>query len=96
VALLVETGLVGTIVFGVFLVWLFRRLRAARSLGRALAAAGDRNAIRLRPLAWGMTAALVGTLAANSFYLTMQFYYFYVFAVLVLTLPIAFGRSVPR
>jgi len=96
VALLVETGLVGTIVFGVFLVWLFRRLGAARSLGRALAAAGDRNATRLRPLAWGMTAALVGTLAANSFYLTMQFYYFYVFAVLVLTLPIAFGRSVPR
>jgi O-antigen ligase len=96
VALLVETGLVGTIVFGVFLVWLFRRLGAARSLGRALAAAGDRDAIRLRPLAWGMTAALVGTLAANSFYLTMQFYYFYVFAVLVLTLPIAFGRSVPR
>ena len=33
----------------------------------------------MRPLAWGCTAALAGTLAANAFYLTMQFYYFYAF-----------------
>jgi hypothetical protein len=39
-----------------------------------------------------MTAALVGTMAANAFYLTMQFYYFYVFAALVLAAPIVFGR----
>jgi hypothetical protein len=43
-----------------------------------------------------MTAALVGTLVANSFYLTMQFYYFYVFATLVLSLPIVFGRGLAR
>jgi hypothetical protein len=43
-----------------------------------------------------MTAALVGTLAANSFYLTMQFYYFYVFSALVLTLPVAFARAGTR
>ena len=30
VALLVETGLVGTMLFGAFVVWMFRRLRAAR------------------------------------------------------------------
>ena len=40
-----------------------------------------------------MTAALAGTIAANFFSLTMQFYYFYVFAAFVLALPIVFGRS---
>ena len=44
--------------------------------------AADPLSARLRPLAWGMTAALVATLAANVFYLTMTFYYFYVFATL--------------
>jgi len=92
VALLVETGLVGTIVFAVFLVYLFRRLQVARALGRALAAAGDPLSARVRPLAWGMTAALVGTMVANVFYLTMSFYYFFVFAALALALPIVFGR----
>ena len=92
VALLVETGLVGTIVFVVFLVYLFRRLQVARGLGRALAAAGDPVSTRVRPVAWGMTAALVGTMVANVFYLTMSFYYFFVFAVLALALPLVFGR----
>jgi O-antigen ligase len=92
VALLVETGLVGTVAFFVFLRYLFARLRAARALGRRLAARGEELAARVRPLAWGMTAALAGTMAANLFYLTMQFYYFYAFAVLVLALPIVFAR----
>jgi hypothetical protein len=39
-----------------------------------------------------MTAALVGTMAANVFYLTMQFYYFYAFAALALALPLVFSR----
>ena len=60
VALLVETGFVGTALFAVFLWWVFRRLRVARALGRALAAARDPLAARVRPLAWGCTAALVG------------------------------------
>ena len=90
VALLVETGLVGTILFAVFLWYLFRRLKASRALGRALAAAGDPLAARVRPLAWGMTAALAGTMASNAFYLTMQFYYFYAFAALALALPLVF------
>ncbi len=73
VALLVETGIVGTALFGVFLWWVFRHLRLARAFEPRLA--------------WGLTAALVGTMAANLFYLTMQFYYFYVFAAFALALP---------
>ncbi len=93
VATLVETGLVGTALFGVFVIWIFRRLGAAHRLGRALAAAGDPLAARVRPLAWGMTAALVATLVANVFYLTMTFYYFYVFAALAVAVPVVFGRA---
>ena len=93
VAMLVETGLVGTALFAVFLVLMFRRLGAARRIGRALAAARDPLAARVRPLAWGMTAALVATLVANLFYLTMTFYYFYVFAALAVALPVVFGRA---
>jgi O-antigen ligase len=92
VALIVETGLVGAIAFLLFLRYLFSRLHAARALGRRLAADGLAVAARVRALAWGMTAALAGTMAANFFYLTMQFYYFYAFAVLVLALPIVFAR----
>ena len=35
-----------------------------------------------------MTAALVATLVSNFFYLTMTFYYFYVFATLAVTLAV--------
>ena len=93
VMLIVEGGLVGAALFAVFLWWLFRRLGAARRLGQALAAAGDPLAARLRPLAWGMTAALVGTLASNAFYLTIPFLYFYVFVMLALATPAVFSRQ---
>ncbi len=92
VATVVETGLVGMILFALFVVYLFRRLGAARRIGRALAAAGDPVAARVRPVAWGLTAALLGTIAANAFYLTMQFYYFYALALLALATPVVFGR----
>jgi len=92
VMLIVEGGLVGAALFAVFLWWLFVRLSVARRLGQALAAAGDPLAARLRPLAWGMTAALVGTLASNAFYLTIPFLYFYVFVMLVLATPAVFSR----
>ena len=69
-----------------------RASHAARALGRALAAARDPLAARVRPLAWGCTAALVGTLASNAFYLTMQFYYFYAFVALALAIPVVFAR----
>lgn len=90
VALLVETGLVGTAAFAVFLWWIFRRLGAARALGRELARRNDALAARVRPLAWGWTAALAGTMAANAFYLTMQFYYFYALIALALAVPVVF------
>jgi len=93
VSLIVETGLVGTALFAFFLFWVFRRLRRARELGRALAAAHNPLAARVRPLAWGCTAALAGTLAANLFYLTMQFYYFYAFLALALALPVVFATA---
>jgi O-antigen ligase len=86
VATLVETGVVGTALFAAFLVYMFRRLGRLRAVGRALRSA------RIRPLAWGMTAALAGTIASNAFYLTMSFYYFFAFAMLVLAAPVVFAR----
>jgi O-antigen ligase len=86
VALLVETGIVGATLFGVFLWWIFTRLRAARAVGRA------RRDTLVLPLAWGLTAALVGTMAANLFYLTMIFYSFYAFVILAVSAAPVFGR----
>jgi len=91
VALVVETGLVGTVLFAVFVWYLFRRLGSVRAVGRSLQALRDPLAARVRPLAWGLTAALVSTLAANAFYLTMSFYYFFVFALLVVSAPAVFA-----
>jgi hypothetical protein len=93
VALIVETGLVGSAAFAVFLWYAFRRLRSTRRLGRMLSVAGDPAAARVRPLAWGLTAALAGTMAANVFYLTMTFYYFYFLLLLLLAAPIVFSRA---
>ena len=92
VSVIVESGLIGLVVWIAFLRYVFVRLVAARRLGRLLDRSGDEEGARVRPLAWGLTAALVGTMAANFFYLTMQFYYFYVFLALVLALPVVFGR----
>ncbi|HET8893459.1 MAG TPA: O-antigen ligase family protein [Gaiellaceae bacterium] len=86
VALIVETGLLGALLFLVFLRYVYLRLKAARMLGRLRA---DR---RVLPLAWGLTAALTGTIASNFFYLTMQFYYFYAFVALALALPVVFAK----
>ena len=96
VALIVETGLLGTFLFASFLFWVFVRLRRTMYLGRALSRAGDPLAARVVPLAWGWTAALAGTIASNTFYLTMQFYYFYVFLALALAVPLLFGPATRR
>jgi O-antigen ligase len=93
VALFVEAGLIGTIAFAVFLWYVFTRLRHARAFGRALSKIDDQRGPELRPLAWGFTAALVGTMASNAFYLTMTFYYFYCFVLLALALPHAYART---
>ncbi len=91
VALLTETGIIGTALFGAYLVYLFGRLRLLHGIGSSLARAGDAGAARVSPLAWGLTAALAGTLAANAFYLTMSFYYFFVLAMLIVAAPLVFG-----
>ena len=91
VAVIVESGLLGLILWIVFLRYVFLRLLAARRLGRLLDRLGDAEGPHVRPLAYGMTAALVGTIAANFFYLTMQFYYFYAFLAFCLALPVVFG-----
>jgi hypothetical protein len=91
-ALLIETGIVGSVLFAVFIWWIFRRLRAGHRLGKALAAVRDPLAARVRPLAWGLTAAILGVMAANAFYLTMQQSYFYALAMLAVALPVVFGR----
>lgn len=93
IALLSETGVVGALLFAVYLGYLFRRLSVLRTLGRQLFFAGDAMAARVRPLAWGLTAALIGTLAANAFYLTMQMYSFFAFALLVIAAPGVFARQ---
>ena len=100
VALAVETGIAGTALFAGYLAYMLARLGALRRIGRALARAGDGAAARVRPLAWGLTAALLGTMAGNVFYLTMHMYYFFVFMVFVLAAPVVFagapGRSPAR
>ena len=92
VAVIVETGIVGALLFAAFIVYLFKRLSVARAIGRALAAVRDPLAARIRPLAWGLTAALAGTLAANAFYLTMISFYFYSLVLLMLAVPVVFAR----
>jgi len=96
VALFVESGLVGALVFAGFVVYLFRRAGATRRIGKAFAAAGDPLAARVRPLGWGLTAALVATLASNAFYLTMSFYYFFVLALLAIAAPTVFAVGLGR
>jgi O-antigen ligase len=92
VSVLTETGLVGGALVLGYLVYLFARLGAARRLGRLLVSEGDPSAVRLRAVAWGLTAAVVGTMAANAFYLTMQMYYFVALAVLAFAVPLVLAR----
>ena len=92
VALFVESGIVGAAALP-----RLPRLPLPPALGRPRdrtgpAAAGDGLAARVRPLEWGLTAALVATMASNFFYLTMSFYYFFVFAMLAIVAPAVFVR----
>jgi O-antigen ligase len=91
VSVIVESGLLGLVLWIVFLRYVFVRLLAARRLGRLLDRLGDPEGAHVRPLAYGLTAVLVGTIAANFFYLTIQFYYFYAFLAFALALPVVFG-----
>ena len=91
VAVIVESGLLGLVLWIIFLRYVFLRLLATRRLGRLLDRLGDDEGRHVRPLAYGLTAALIGTIVANFFYLTMQFYYFYAMLALALALPVVFG-----
>ncbi|MDX6541655.1 MAG: hypothetical protein QOI71_3265 [Gaiellales bacterium] len=77
IALLDETGLIGALVFAAFLIWVGIRLAVILRASRALRRRHDPEAGEWRALGIGLSAGLVATLAANVFYLTMQFYYFY-------------------
>jgi hypothetical protein len=75
VATLVETGVVGLALYLCFLAWV-----TACALSMRHATDPDR-----RLLANGLVAALAATVAANFFYLTMGFDYFYVVLLLLVT-----------
>lgn len=92
VAVLTETGIIGGVVFLAYVVYLGIRLRVLHQIGRRLLASGDRAGALVRPLAFGLTAALAGTLVANAFYLTIQFYYFFVLALFIIAAPLVFWR----
>jgi O-antigen ligase len=96
VSVITESGLVGAVLVAAYLVYVFQRLGVARRLGTGLSAAGDSGAVLLRALAWGITAAVVGTMAANLFYLTMQMYYFVGLVALGLALPLLLARRAAR
>jgi O-antigen ligase len=81
VAILVETGLVGLAVYLVYVIYIVMSAAAMR-------ASPDRDAALL---GWGLLAALLGTAAANFFYLTMNFDYFFALALLAVAGPIVFG-----
>ena len=72
VAILVETGVVGFALYLVYFAWL-----VANAFRVRLAADPD-----ISRIGWGIAAGLVGTAAANLFYLTMTLEYFFVVALL--------------
>ncbi|MDX6567900.1 MAG: O-Antigen ligase [Gaiellales bacterium] len=96
VALIAETGLIGTTVFGLFLIWLLVRLAVLKRAARMLARAGDPDEARAGPLADGLLAALLGTMAANVFYLTMQFYYFYALVLVIVAAADLYAPAAAR
>lgn len=90
---LVETGIVGTAVFATFLGYAFLSLWRLHRVSTALRQAASPLGNSTRSLCSGLTAALVGTMAANAFYQTMTFAYFYVFLILVLAAAGVFSRD---
>ena len=91
-SVITESGLVGAALVGAYLVYVLQRLGVARRLGLVLVRAGDTDAVLLRALAWGITAAVAGTMVANLFYLTMQMYYFTGLVALALAVPLLLAR----
>ena len=90
VATLTELGIVGALVWLVFLLWVGSRLRVLLRTGRARSSLGTDDGV-LRAVACGLAAGFVATLVSNTFYLTMIFSAYYVVLVLILAAPAAFG-----
>jgi len=83
VAILVETGLVGLAVYLAYFVYLLASAAAIRQ-------STDRD---ISGLGHGLLAALVATAAANIFYLTMTFDYFFALALLAVAGAAMFGPA---
>ncbi len=83
IATLVETGIVG---LAVYLAYFFYLVACAMAIRKAT----DPD---IRAAGWGTTAALIGTAAANFFYLTMSFDYFFALAVLTIGGMVLFSRA---
>ena len=83
IATLVETGIVGLAVYIAYFLYL---VACASAIRRAT----DPD---IRAMGWGSTAALIGTAAANFFYLTMSFDYFFALALLTVGGMVLFARA---
>ena len=90
VATLTEMGIVGALVWALFLLWVASRVRVLLRAGRARSQLGDDDGL-LTAAARGLAAGFVATLLGNVFYLTMIFSGFYVILLLILAAPAAFG-----
>jgi len=95
VATLTEMGLVGALVWLVFLLWVGSRLRTLLRAGRARSALAGDDGLLLAAAA-GLSAGLVATLIGNIFYLTMIFSAFYVILLLIISAPAALGAERAR
>jgi O-antigen ligase len=84
---LVETGILGSVVFALFLAYVIHRLR----LLRALEQSEDAQSTAALALATVLGAAFAGTLIANAFYMTMSFTYFYAFLIFVVAAATRFA-----
>ena len=83
IATLVETGIIG---LAVYIAYFFYLVACAMAIRRATDA-------DISATGWGTTAALIGTAAANFFYLTMSFDYFFALAVLTVGGMVLFSRA---
>ena len=83
IATLVETGIIG---LAVYIAYFFYLVACALAIRRAT----DPD---ISATGWGTSAALIGTAAANFFYLTMSFDYFFALAVLTVGGMVLFSRA---
>ncbi len=90
VATLTEMGIVGAVVWLMFLTWVASRLLVLLRGGRMQSALPDDDGV-LSAVARGLTAGFVATLVGNIFYLTMIFSAFYLILLLIIAAPAAFG-----